>query len=369
MYDKQLTMKLPGSFKWLILVAVIYCSCETREEKLTQKEALEFANAIEKSIAKGDGSFLDKAFSKKEFTKRLNLPDGDEARGYATGIMSKLTLGSQITAVLSGRDAFSFIKHYEKEGKHHIIFRIYMDKSGSLNYHDYELLKTNGQCKIADVYIYMSGETMAETLGNLFKTLDKHANETDKSFSDKDMPEVFNLKKAKELMQRGEYAEAKEVFNSLPDYLRNTKPALLMNTQICAGLSNEEYAKAIESYKFRYPGERNISLLMIDGYFIQKDYVKMLGAINALDSQINKDPFLDYYRYLSYNILNDNSRATESLKKLTVSMPGFEKGYLELIATELRTGNKNAADSIAGIYKKKQGFDQESLQRVMQLYE
>ncbi|MFN8252594.1 MAG: hypothetical protein U0V75_12010 [Ferruginibacter sp.] len=362
-------MKFPGSFKWLVLVVIIYSSCSEKEEKLTQKEALEFATAIEKSIAKGDASFLDKAFSKREFTKRLNLPDGDEARGYATGIMSKLTLGSQLIAALSGRDAFSFIKQYEKDGKHHIIFKIYMDKSGSLNYHDYELLKTNGQCKIADVYIYMSGETMAETLGNLYKTLDKHANETDKSFSDKDMPEVFNLKKAKELMMRGQYAEAKEVFNSLPDYLRNTKPALLMNTQICAGVSNEEYAKAIEAYKFRFPGERNISLLMIDGYYIRKDYLKMLGAINTLDSQINKDPFLDYYRYLGYNILNDDSNALASLQRLIVSMPDFEKGYLELIARDLRTGNRKSADSLAAIYKKKPGFEQEDLQQVLSLYE
>lgn len=353
----------------LLIIILSVTACTSPEEKLSKQEAMEFANEVEKSIARGDAEFLNKGFSEKEFTKRLNLPDGADAKGYAAGILKKLALGSQLTTQLSDKDAFSFIKHYEQEGRHHLIFRVYSDANNSLNYHDYELLKTGGKCKIADVYLYLSGETLAETLGALYNTFDKHTSENNKKMSDEELPEVNDLKRAKELYLKGNYTGAKEVFEQLPAYLRNTKAALLMNTQICAGLGEKEYAAGIEEYRKRYPGAKNINLLMIDGYYMQKDFTKMLGAINSLDSQINKDPFLDYYRYLSYNLLQDDANAEKSLRLLTASMPDFQKGYLELIATSLQSGDKKAVDSLSAIYKRKEKFDKAELERIISLYQ
>lgn len=352
-----------------IAIAVILFSCNTPEQKLTKQEAIEFAGELEKTIAKGDAGFLDNAFAKKEFVKRMQLPDNKDAGSYATGILQKLQLGSQLTAALTDKDNFSFIKHYEKEGKQHVLFRIYTDKDGSLNYQDYELVKAEGKCKVADVYIYMSGETMSETLRSLYNTLDKHVSEQNKSLADDNIEGIYEFKNAKELMMKGRYAEAKDVYDKLPLYLRKTKAASLINVRICSGLNNEAYAKAIDDYRQQFPGEPNINMLMIDGYFMQKNYLKVIEVVNALDSQINKDPLLDYYRYLSYNLMNDTENAGNCLKRLATEMPDFEKGILELIAVNMGNGNRKSADSLIAVYRKKPKFDQEALTRVITYYQ
>ena len=46
-----------------------------------------------------------------------------------------------------------------------------------------------------------------------------------------------------------------------------------------------------------------MQLILMDAYFMRKEYDKVMGAINAVDKMINKDPFLDYYRYLCYNVM------------------------------------------------------------------
>ncbi len=352
----------------VVLIAALTASCSAPKQQLTKDEAVEFAKELQQNMAKGNGSFLDEAFDKKEFTKRMNLPDDNEARGYARGVMQKLTIGSQITNALTDKDNFSFVKHYVKNDTQHVLFRLYTDNDGSLNYHDYELMKSGDKCKIADVYIYMSGETLAETLGNLYTIFSNHASSSNKSLSPENLDGLEDFKRLKDLVQKGKSAEAKEIFDKLPLYLRNTKIALLMNTRICSNLENEKYSKAIALYKEHFPNEPNLNMIMIDGYFLQKDYTSALNAINALDSQINKDPLLDYYRYLSYNLLQDSEHANACLKKVVGTMPDFQKGFLELIAVNLEAKNNKAADSLIAIYRKKAKFSQEDLTRVVSYY-
>jgi hypothetical protein len=109
-------------------------------------------------------------------------------------------------------------------------------------------------------------------------------------------------------------------------------------------------------------------LVMVDGYFLQKEYVKMLAAVNSLDSQINKDPLLDFYRYLSYNLLLDKAKAKTCLVRLLKNMPDFQKGYQELIAVELGDKNKNEADSLIKIYRGKAKFNQGELDNIIAYY-
>ena len=94
----------------------------------------------------------------------------------------------------------------------------------------------------------------------------------------------------------------------------------------------------------------------------------MTAPGNSLDSQINKDPLLDYYRYLSYNLLLDNANAKTCLLRLLKNIPEFQKGYQELIAVELEGNNKNEADSLIKIYRGKTKFNQEELDNIIAYY-
>jgi len=345
------------------LLLIFFSACKDKPQQLSKDEAIEFAKQMERSIRKGDGSVLDKGFDKDVFIERMHLPNSTEAKGFSNGIAEHLDFGTKITSELSDHISFQFIKHYIKDDKHHVIFRLFDDKESTLNYHDYELLKKHDKCLVADVYIYMSGETLAETMGNLFKTLYDRVDEA----GEKGLGNIDNVKEIKELVQKGKSAEAKKMFDELPAYLKKSKAILLLNVSICSNLSSEEYDGAIKAFREAFPDEPNMNLMMIDGYYLQKDYEKMLAAVNALDSQINKDPLLDYYRYMSYKLMEDKATAKTYLKQVVKNMPEFQGGYIEWIAVDLKEKNTAEADSLIAVYRKKR-FDQKELDLIVNYY-
>jgi len=348
----------------LFLPAVFLANaCNEPLQQLTDAEAISFAKEMETSIKKTDGEFLDNSIDRPAFIKKMKLPETSDAKNFGTGIFKKLQLGNKISNSLTDQDEFKFIKHYVKEGKHHAIFRLYGNKESTLNYHDYELIKVNNESRIADVYIYMSGEPLSETMGNLYKDLYDEARDRKKEAS-----EMADIGRVRTLLQKGKNAEAKKLYDALPAYLKKNKAVLLMDILICSDLSNDEYNLAITNFQEKFPNEPNMNLMMIDGYFLQKEYGKMLDAINALDAQIDKDPILDFYRYLSYNLLKDDANAKMYLTKLLKNMPDFQRGYQELIVTELQNKNKAAADSLISIYRQKRKFNQEVLDDIISFY-
>jgi len=72
---------------------------------------------------------------------------------------------------------------------------------------------------------------------------------------------------------------------------------------------------------------------------------------------------------LSYNLLNDKDSARSSLVRLLKNMPDFQRGYLELLATDLESKNRTEADSLINIYRKKTKFDQDELSNVINYYQ
>lgn len=357
---KQLQIILAGT--------LILFSCNTAEKPVTKEEAINFAKEIENAIKKGDGKFLDNAFDKKEFIKRMDLPDTEEGSGYAKGVAKKITIGTQLVNALSDHDNFEFIKHYVKNNRHHVIFRLYTDKDASLNYQDYELIKRNNKCRVADLYIYMTGETLAETMHNMFNSLYLKSFSSGEFTEKEKIADMDKIKGIKELMNKGKNTEAKRIYDAFPAYLKKTKMVSLLNVLICANLTLEEYNTAIKEFQESFPDEPNMCLMMIDGYYLQKDYTNMLAAINALDAQINKDPLLDYHRYLSYDLLDKKDSGMLCLKRLVKTLPDFQKGVIELIAVDLKNNNTNEADSLISIYRKKPKFDQAKLNTIISYY-
>jgi len=349
----------------LITIAALFGACKQKPQVLTNEESIAFAKEIQSSMKKGEGEFLDNSFEKDVFIEKMKLPKTRDGKEFGKGIVQKLNLGKQISNSLTDQDSFEFIKHYVKDGTHHVIFRLHGVKEGTLNYHDYELIKTANKARIADVYIYLSGEMLTETMRNLFNSVFEKSNDA----AQQNLTGAEDMKEIKQLMNRGKNAEAKKMYDALPAYLKKSKAVLLFDVLICSSLSNEEYAESIRNFREKFPNEPNMSLMMIDGYFLQKEYPKMLEAINALDAQINKDPLLDYYRYLSYSLMEDDKNARTYLARLVKNMPDFQKGYQELIAIDLEAKNIAEADSLINIYRKKPKFNQEELNTIISYYE
>jgi tetratricopeptide (TPR) repeat protein len=218
--------------------------------------------------------------------------------------------------------SFEKVKIYEKNGIQRIIFRIYGD---GLNYLDMELTKLENKVGIADMFIYMSGENISKTMAEFITRM------TDNISEQKAEEAMEAFEGVKKLLAKGNFTQAKKEFDRLPMSIRNTRIADVIDIQITANLEEEKYLKAIGHFENKYANEPSIQLSMIDLYFAKKDYDKVLNSINVLDSLINKDSFLDYYRGLIYFAKGQNSQSIECYKRVVESNPKFAGPYEQLI--------------------------------------
>jgi tetratricopeptide (TPR) repeat protein len=77
---------------------------------------------------------------------------------------------------------------------------------------------------------------------------------------------------------------------------------------------------------------------------------------------IDKDPFLDYYRYIFYFNMDKKQEALAALEKLYKAMPEYGKGVLELIVNYLLARDFDKARPLVTYYRSKEDFDQDALE-------
>jgi tetratricopeptide (TPR) repeat protein len=131
---------------------------------------------------------------------------------------------------------------------------------------------------------------------------------------------------------------------------------------ILSKLDNEQYLEYIKKIELKYGNEPSFQLMMIDVYINQQEWDKAIGSVNQVDSIINKDPFLDYYRGLISNMKGDEKKAAEYFENLVKNDPAFADVYPELIIIYAKDGQNEKAKKYYSAYKKMKAADKTLLE-------
>lgn len=349
-----------------LFTAFLFAACSTPDKPVTYEEAESFSKQIDSSINHRNPKYFNTLINVKELGKRIEKNSSYKMtsameRGIGEGL-NKTNMGDQIIRSIEKKGSYELVKHYEKDKVQHLVYRMYSDEG--LNYHDFELVKKNGKVAIADFYIYIAGENFSSMLANLLSVLDR---QTGKS-SGEDRKSMENIQQIKKLMGQGKYEAAKELFDGLPEKFRDQKAIRILGIQITSQMDNETYLKQLEDFEARYPNDPNTYLLTLDAAILNKDYTKALSNINHLDSLINKDRFLDFYRALMYNLMEEPVKARTHLETLVQNYPAFETGILELMANYLEAKDYDKARPLIENFRKNEEFDQDMLESVLAMY-
>jgi len=352
-------------FLFLLILPTLFQGCTMQEKKqVTKEEATAFARRIERSVEHGNPVLLDNIFDEEGFGKRV-ASDGNrilntELQNGAIEGLKAAHFGQQILQSIGKKGTYRLVKRYVKDNREHLLFRLYGD--GSVNYHDYELVKRDDDIKAIDIYIYLSGENLSKTFSQALMMMQNKMPDMSRG----DMEKVNKIKTIKTLIAQKNYTKAGEYYDELPANFKKQKLFQLIHVQIGSGLGNEQYASALNEYKSLFPDDPNMYLMMVDAYVLQKDYPKALEAVNKLDSIINKDPFQDYYRGLMYKLMLDTAQSLACFERLHAYMPEFSGGTVELVTVYLKTGNMDKAVAVV-----RKGRDDKSLspETVDALYE
>jgi hypothetical protein len=344
---------------------LLMAACKEAQKPVTKEQAMQFADALGKSIYKKDKSFFNDAFDTDEMINKMKaLEPGKKAafwRDAKKGLSGQADFGQKIILAQGKDGSYSLVKQYEKEGKQHVIFRHFADDG--LNYHDYELINKGGRTKIADIYIYTTGEAFSKTMLDLFQRLD--GIDTDDMSS---MASISKFEDVKGLVAKGKYQEAKDIIDDLPAKIRNSKAVQLTLIQICSSLDNQLYNEALEKFARDFPNDPSLSLNSIDRYFLAKEYDKALGSIDQLDKQINTDPFLDYYRGLVYKTQGKQANALQAMERLYKNLPTFSSGGVELATYYMDAGQYEKAVGILKKVKQNKDYNEGTFGNIYLLY-
>ncbi|SEK58943.1 hypothetical protein SAMN04488505_101492 [Chitinophaga rupis] len=345
--------------KYIFLSFLFFAiACSEPEKPVTKEEAAAVATSLANAFAHRNASRFNELLDLDAFKKRIMSHAGNKlAPATVEGVMKSMRSGEfglQIVRALGNKGTYELVKQYEKDNHQHLVFRLYNEQ---LNYHDLEIIKKGNQVKIADIFVYITGENLSSTLAESLQSMTEQE-EAVKEVGKRDVKKVQLIKK---YINANDYERASQVFETLPAVLKEQKLIKMIYVQIASGLGNDKYLAALNKFQQEYPDAPNMYLLMVDAYFLKKDFPAALKCINRLDSLINKDPFLDYYRALICKESDDNVNKLVYLKRLHQNMPGFGSGTLELINTYVDDKQWDQAVPLTQQYRKSKNADTTTL--------
>lgn len=277
----------------------------------SEEECRAFARSVAQAMASGDPTALHKLIDWDAIFQTMAV-GLEMSASYREGVIQGLRKsiadperglsGRFVTNVKKG-GSLTFLRTRQSRGRPVVLFRMILpDEQGGLNYYEFAPRRgPGGQVLASDIYVYLSGELISETLHRMLLPMvaDQSRSFLDRLITGKrdyvhdypDMGRAFGL------MSQGKPAEALAIFKKMRPGTRKLKAVLLGRIGAAQRVGNDaEYAEAIEEYRKNYPDDPSLDLISIDAYIMRKDFDGALKAIDRLDQALGGDPYLDTLR-------------------------------------------------------------------------
>jgi tetratricopeptide (TPR) repeat protein len=161
-----------------------------------------------------------------------------------------------------------------------------------LNYVEMELGRFPGGVQAVDATYYLTGERLSRTLARLM-------GRAQSAMDDGDLKDGMAMQRISMLQRQGDTEGALALIKELPPALRADKSIMLLEIGLDPGTDDTRYLAAIERFENAFPNDPALDLVSIDGFFMRKQFDRLLAAIDRLDERV-KDPYLDVMRALAY---------------------------------------------------------------------
>lgn len=342
-----------------LLLILLLAGCEPSEEPVSPAEALKLGRNLDTSIQAGDGAVLRSLFDEELLARRTARLAGMRFNtGVQRGIVEGLKKNGFTRAVLSDVEnggSYHLVRVYEKEGKQHMIFRLY--GSDGLNYHDFTLAKREGRVRASDVYVLLTGENLSQTFADLLKTLNENSNAAPAS----------DLNRVQQLYASGQYAAARRSLDSLPASMRANRTFQILNLSVTSHLDSNAYASALATFQQRFGNDPSAQFALFDHYFNRGEYARTHRIIDDIDKMM-QDPFLNFFHALIYKQSGDTTAAISALERMKPTVPDFEDGALELLALYVARGEVAKGNAAIREYKANPKYKQAYLSYIRYKY-
>lgn len=344
----------------LLFTIVTFTAC-THTEPVTNDEAKATAAAIEKAVRnqKPDGllNLFDIALLRENVAKQNSHLSKTDINAAITEGAIRQFAAKVVQSVRAG--SYKLLRIYDTGGVRHMVFRLFGDEG--INYHDFTLIKINGKVKAGDVFVFLTGENISKTFA-VFLASDPSFTADGPPGAAEDFVKLIALKNKKD------YSGQIELIDKLTPRLRKTKVVQLINIEAARHMNTESYKDALEEYANLYPNEPNTYMMMLDVFYLTKEYDKGLYAVNKLDSLVKGDPVLNLFRGNVYKGMGDKAKCRECYEKCFAYDPYIKNNMQQLAATYAEANEMDKAKAVIEKYKQNPRFQDEDIAILYQLY-
>lgn len=314
------------------------CLCtllENTEEN--DKKVIELAEYVEASFHEYNiDAFIEK-FNTSTFGDYIvNNNSIEKNDSYTKGFLEGLSkvidkLPKKIINEMKNGSIYNLISYQYNivEQAYYFTFRIYSEETG-INYHDYKVCSDGDNIMISDIYIYLTGEHLSETLQRIFLASRPSKNVISKLFGVEQDNSILIAINAQRLSQEGKFKEAYDKISEVKGKFAKDKFYLILKGNIASQFDHKLYEENLYEFSKLFPNDPTLYLKQIDYYTLKENYPMVQEKIDRLIFE-TEDDFLNLFKARVYLLEEDYEKSDFHFKYMIENYPDFVESYIGYI--------------------------------------
>jgi tetratricopeptide (TPR) repeat protein len=313
----------------------------------SDEDCVKFSKNLENVARRGDlaafNALIDVDALLARVTSGIEVPEKvrlDFIKGEKTAFISDSGYASQIINRCASGGSFKFLRITSLDDQKTALFRLIM-AAGEVNYFGFILTpKSDGTILATDVYLYTAAERVSDYMRRGYLPV---AAEGSKSILKKlTQPENEYLQHAKDVLKmmeslkKGDFQETLRIHSSLPETLKKEKTIMFYRLSASQKIGHDEYMAAVDAFRAQFPNDPALNIMLIDYYFVKKEYPAAHKAIDALDNSLGGDAYLNVLRANLHLSQKDYDKARDCLNKAVSEENTLKDAYLLLLLISLQ---------------------------------
>jgi predicted Zn-dependent protease len=235
----------------------------------------------------------------------------------------------------------------------HALFRM-TNAEGGVTYHQLVLVrKASGEVRAADLWPLASGQMLSQTCRRHY--MPQIADVSPQSLAKAAQAErdcvkhADDVKQVTQSLRDGRASQGLEAYARLPDSLKRDKSILVHRMRAAATLNDEEFEKAVQTFRSCQPDDPCVNLVEMDTYMRRKADEKARAAIDRLDKLLGGDPYLDVIRATTYLSEREYKKAKECACRAVDAEKDLVEAYVIQLTIAMRQDDFGEFTRMVGV--------------------
>jgi hypothetical protein len=343
--------------------AMNFQTLSAQNTQVTSAEAENLSTQLELSVNRGDPEPLNHLIYFPEFIARTrsksHIIDNVDTLTKIANEFGLFNIGNS-TLETTKNGSFMLVRGFIKNEEVHLLFRAFGD--GGLNYQDITLIKIKDSLRAADIYSYQLGESYARLFSYLIDDVelpDAHSSMT----SREKYGAIFE-----NALSHKNYGAAKSAFEKFDEQTQADKQLSIQYMLACQHLGEKIFKKSFDRFISLFPEEPTPYLLLMNEYADTRNYEDYGRAIDKLDTLIQTDPFLNYFRGNVVAKLSGSRAALHFYQEVFDYDPGIWQNTEKLVACKVVNNELVQANEAINLYSHTPGYRKELVESLYTAY-